>query len=127
MSAISEMLDKRVWAVVGVSADRGKFGYKVYKKLKNAGYTVYAVNPHLTEIDGDRVYPDLSSLPEVPDVVNCVVRPEVTKEVVSQCAIKGIRYVWMQPGADGSEAIALAKEHRIEAKRACVLSELRSR
>ena len=125
MSAINEMLDKKVWAVVGVSADRSKFGYKVYKRLKKSGYTVYAVNPKLDELEGDKVYPDLASLPEVPEVVNCVVPPKVTTDIVSQCAEEGIRYVWMQPGADCSEAFALAKDKNIEAERACVLSQLR--
>ncbi|MDW7650698.1 MAG: CoA-binding protein [Bacillota bacterium] len=125
MSAVSEMLDKKVWAVVGVSADRNKFGYKVYKKLKKSGYTVYAINPKLAELEGDKVYPDLASLPEVPDVVNCVVPPKVTTDIVSQCAKQGIQYVWMQPGADGREALALAKENNIEAQRACVLAQLR--
>jgi predicted CoA-binding protein len=125
MSAINEMLDKKVWAVVGVSADRSKFGYKVYKRLKNAGYTVYAINPKLDELEGDKVYPDLASLPEVPEVVNCVVPPKVTTDIVSQCAKEGIRYVWMQPGADGSDAFSLAKENNIEAQRACVLAQLR--
>lgn len=127
MSAVDEMLSKKVWAVVGVSADRSKFGYKVYRKLKNAGYTVYAVNPNMSELEGDRVYSSLSELPQVPEVVNCVVPPSVTTGIVSQCAEKGIHYIWMQPGADCKEAFTLAKKNNIEAQRACVLSELRSR
>lgn len=127
MSAVKTMLNKKTWAVVGVSKDRSKFGYKVYKRLKDAGYTVYAINPKLTELDGDPVYPDLASLPNVPDVVNCVVPPAVTTSIIPQCAKEGIKYVWMQPGADCKEAFSLAKEKDIEAERACVLAELRSR
>lgn len=127
MAAIDEMLSKKVWAVVGVSADRNKFGYKVYRKLKDAGYTVYAVNPNLSELQGDKVYANLDELPQVPDVVNCVVPPSVTTGIVSQCAKKGINYLWMQPGADCQEAFALAKKNNMEAQRACVLTELRSR
>lgn len=127
MSVVREMLEKKVWAVVGVSEDRSKFGYKVYKRLQDAGYTVYAVNPRLPSLDGEPVYPDLASLPEVPDVVNCVVPPAVTAGIVPQCAEKGIKYLWMQPGAEGREAYALAKKNNIAAERACVLSELRRR
>ena len=127
MSVINTMLTKKRWAVVGVSDDRSKFGYKVYKSLKNAGYTVYAINPKLTELDGDKVYPDLGSLPEVPDVVNCVVPPKITASIIPQCAEEGIKYVWMQPGAECQEAFTLAKEKDIEAQRACVLVELSSR
>jgi predicted CoA-binding protein len=127
MSAIRKMLDQNVWAVVGVSEDRSKFGYKVFKRLKDAGYTVYPVNPKLSELDGEPVFPDLTSLPEVPDVVNCVVPPAVTEALIPVCAEKGIEYIWMQPGADSREAFALAKQNNIEAKRACVLTELRRR
>lgn len=125
--SVTEMLDKKVWAVVGVSTDRSKFGFKVYDRLKRAGYKVYAVNPHLSELDGDKVYPDLASLPETPDVVNCVVPPSVTSSLIPQCAEQGIQYIWMQPGADSPEALNLAKDNKIEALRACVLSELRRR
>jgi predicted CoA-binding protein len=121
------MLDKRTWAVVGVSEDQSKFGYKVYKRLKDAGYKVYGVNPKLSELDGDKIYPDLKSLPVVPDVVNFVVPPKVTAGIIPQCAEQGVKYVWMQPGADCPEAFDLAKENKIEAERACVLAELRSR
>jgi uncharacterized protein len=127
LSKIATMLDKKTWAVIGVSEDQSKFGYKVYKRLKDAGYKVYGVNPKVKELDGDPIYPDLQSLPEVPDVVNCVVPPKVTASLIPLCAAQGIKYVWMQPGADGREAFTLAKENNIEAERACVLSELRRR
>lgn len=127
MSAVQEMLAKKVWAVVGVSADQSKFGYKVYKRLLAAGYTVYPVNPKLKELEGRQVYPDLSSLPEVPDVVNCVVPPAVTAAIVPLCAEQGIKYLWLQPGAECNEALELANEHSVVAERACVLVELRRR
>lgn len=127
MSAVQEMLAKKVWAVVGVSADQSKFGYKVYKRLLAAGYTVYPVNPKLKELEGRQVYPDLSSLPEVPDVVNCVVPPAVTTAIVPLCAEQGIKYLWLQPGAECNEALELANEHSVVAERACVLVELRRR
>lgn len=127
MSAVQEMLAKKVWAVVGVSTDRSKFGYKVYKRLLEAGYTVYAVNPKLGELEGRQVYPELSSLPEVPEVVNCVVPPVVTTEIVSQCAQQGIKYLWFQPGADCDVALELAGKNSLVAECACVLVELRGR
>lgn len=127
MSAVQEMLAKKVWAVVGVSADQNKFGYKVYKRLLAAGYTVYPVNPKLKELEGRQVYPELSSLPEVPDVVNCVVPPAVTAAIVPLCAEQGIKYLWLQPGAECAEALELADKHSVLAECACVLVELRRR
>lgn len=127
MSIVDEMLAKKIWAVVGVSADPGKFGYKVYHRLKKAGYTVYGVNPHLDSLNGDKVYPDLASLPEKPEVVNFVVPPTVTVEMLPKCVEQGIRYVWMQPGAECREAMAIAREHNVEALKSCVMTELRKR
>jgi hypothetical protein len=118
------MLAKKVWAVVGVSANRNKFGYRVYERLKQAGYTVYAVNPNLKILDGVTVYPDLASLPEKPDVVNFVVPPKVTTSLIPQCSSLGVKCVWMQPGAECEEAMRLARESEIEALRNCVLVEL---
>ncbi len=127
MSLIDEMLEKKIWAVVGVSNDRGKFGYRVYERLKNAGYTVYGINPHLEELNGEEIYPDLASLPETPDVVNFVVPPAVTEEIIPQCAERGIKYCWFQPGSDSREVLVLAERNKLEARRSCVMSELRKR
>ncbi len=127
MSAKDDMLAKKVWAVVGVSADKAKFGYRVWERLKKAGYTVYAVNPNLDEIDGERVYPSLIKLPEKPDVVNCVVPPAVTEQVIPVCAGEGIRFAWMQPGSDSRRAVQLARENGIQIVQGCVLAELRKR
>ncbi|MCR3923142.1 MAG: CoA-binding protein [Firmicutes bacterium] len=127
MSAVEAMLAEKIWAVVGVSANRQKFGYKVYKKLQAAGYTVFAINPTLLELEGDMVYPTLQALPENPGVVNCVVPPQVTLDIIAQCAKLGIGFVWMQPGAHSAEAIALATKHNIQAECACVLVELDAR
>lgn len=76
-SLIDEFINLRTWAVVGVSTNPAKFGHKVYRDLRRAGYHVYAVNPHLDMVLGDPVYPNLAALPEQPDVVNLVVPPEV--------------------------------------------------
>jgi len=54
---------KNVFAVVGASRDPRKYGYQVYKDLKNAGYKVYAVNPNAQEILGDKCYQSLENLP----------------------------------------------------------------
>jgi predicted CoA-binding protein len=105
---------KNIFAVVGASRDRKKYGYQVYKDLKNAGYEVYAVNPKAWEILGDKCYPSLESLPAKPDVVDVVVPPKVTEKVVKAC--KGLRIikVWMQPGSESETAIEFCLENGIQ-------------
>jgi predicted CoA-binding protein len=112
---ITEFLRKEnVFAVVGVSRDPEKYGHKVYKDLKEAGYTVYPVNPYLDEILGDRCYPSLSDLPGKPDVVDTVVPPAVTEKIVRECGALKIDKVWMQPGSESEQAIAFCKRNGIK-------------
>ncbi len=111
---IGEFLRKEnVFAVVGVSRNPEKYGYKVYNDLKVAGYTVYPVNPHLDVILGDRCYPSLFVLPGKPDVVDIVVPPAVTDEIVRECAALGIEQVWMQPGSESGQAITFCERNGI--------------
>lgn len=112
---IKRVLDKKnMIAVVGASGNPEKYGHQVYKDLKTAGYRVYPVNPNAKEILGDKVYPDLKSLPAKPDVVNIVVPPEVTEEIVKTCKELGITTVWMQPGSESEEAIKFCEANGID-------------
>jgi len=124
---IEEFLKKRnVFAVVGASRDHRKYGHQVYRDLRTAGYTVYPVNPNADEILGDKCYPSLESLPERPQVVDLVVPPKVTNQIVKVCKKLGIRKVWMQPGSESETALNFCKENNIEAVyRVCVMVERR--
>ncbi len=101
-------------AVVGVSMNPEKWGYRVYRALRDEGYKVFPVNPKYDEIEGDKCYPDLKSLPEKPDVVITVVPPEITENIVEECKKLGIKKVWMQPGSESDNAIKFCRENGIE-------------
>jgi len=119
---------ENIFAVVGVSRDKRKYGYRVYKNLKKAGYKVFPVNPNAKEIEGEKCYSSLSYLPEKPDVVIFVVQPRVTEEVVKECKKLGIKRVWMQPGSESEKAVNFCTENNIEVVHGiCVMLENRSR
>ena len=126
---IRKFLNKRnIFAVVGASRNPKKYGYQVYKDLKETGYDVYPVNPNADEILGDRCYPDLVDLPKKPDVVDVVVPPKVTEEMVKTCKRFGITKVWMQPGSESETAIKFCDENGIDVVHGvCVMIERRSR
>jgi len=126
---IGRFLDKRnVFAVVGASRDPQKYGYQVYRDLKNADYKVYPVNPNAHEILGDRCYPSLEDLPINPDVVDVVVPPKVTERIVETCKKLGIKKVWMQPGSESETAIKFCDENGIDVVHGvCVMIERRRR
>jgi len=112
---INEFLDKKnVFAVVGVSKEPEKYGNKIYFDLKNAGYTVYPVNPNADMISNDKCYSKVNDLPELPDVVDMVVLPKITEKIVRECKDLNIKMVWMQPGSESKQAIAYCQDHGIK-------------
>jgi uncharacterized protein len=82
-------------AVTGISANRELTGNIIYRKLKAAGYQVFAVHPSTPTFDGDPCYRDLSAIPGGVDGVVIVNRPELTNAIVRQCAEAGVPRVWM--------------------------------
>jgi len=92
---VQDFLAQKQIAVVGVSDQRETGCNLAYRKFKEAGYTVSAVNPRLTTFEGDPCYPDLGSIPEKPEAVFILTNPKVTEEVVQQCVDLGIKQVWM--------------------------------
>ncbi len=126
---ISAFLNGTTFAVVGASNDRSKYGNKVLRVYQQNGLTVYPVNPRVEEIEGLTCYPDLASLPEPVHGVSIVTPPAVTEKVVEQAHAAGIRYLWMQPGAESDRAIERGKELGLEviAGGPCVLVKLRYR
>lgn len=112
---IKAFLDKEnTFAVVGASRDPQKFGYQVFQDLKNAGYNVYPVNPNVSEILGFKCYPNLQDLPGNPNVVDVVVPPKATEQIVETCKKLGIIKVWMQPGSESDTAIKFCEENGID-------------
>lgn len=123
---VQDFLAQEKIAVVGVSDQRETGCNLAYRKFKETGYAVSAVNPRLTSFEGDPCYPDLKSIPEKPDAVFILTNPNVTEEVVQQCVDLGIQRVWMhclmgtKPGLAASmtsvspEAVRLCRENGIE-------------
>ena len=120
---IKDFLRKEnVFAVVGVSRNPAKYGHQVYRDLKEAGSVVYPVNPQIDEVLGDICYPSLNDLPEKPDVVDTVVQPTVTEEIVKECKALGIDKVWMQPGSESEQALTFCRQNKIQVVHdACVM------
>lgn len=97
------------FAFVGHTARRG-FPRLSYREAKKQGKRVFAVDPSTQEIDGDRAYPDLQSLPEKVDAVVLELPKEETRDWVAQAADAGIRNVWIHMARDTPEALALGRE-----------------
>ena len=116
--AAAEFLAGRRIAVTGVSRNPSGHGSNVvYRRLRDRGYQVFAVNPNADEVEGDRAYHALADIPGGVDGVVIATRPETAEETVRECAELGIPRVWMHrgPGAGSvsKEAAAWGREHGI--------------
>ncbi|HEX6206810.1 MAG TPA: CoA-binding protein [Actinomycetota bacterium] len=117
--AASEFLAKRKIAVTGVSRDPKAHGSNVvYQRLRDRGYVVFAVNPNAQEVEGDRCYPDLGSIPGGVDAVVIGTRPDRAEATVRECAELGIKHVWMHrsfgKGSVSEGATEYARDEGIE-------------
>jgi predicted CoA-binding protein len=92
---VADFLAQRRIAVAGVSRKGRSAANAIYKKLKGAGYEVYAVNPNAESIDGDKCYPDLKSLPSPPEGVVIATNSSRAAGLVRQCIEAGTPRVWM--------------------------------
>ncbi|MGE5811741.1 MAG: CoA-binding protein [Ignavibacteria bacterium] len=111
---VDEFLAQNTIAVVGVSRTKTKFGNAIYKELKQKGYSVLAINPHLTSFEGDVCYPDLLSVPEKIDAVIINVPPAQAEKVVREAQQAGINKVWLQQGSQSDEAVKFCEENGID-------------
>jgi len=102
---------KRV-AVTGVSRTPRTHGSNnVYRRLRERGYQVFAVNPNADAVEGDRSYKDLASIPGGVDAVVIATRPEFAEQTMRECAQLGIKHVWMHWGGGGTSVSAAATDY----------------
>ena len=99
----------KVVAVVGYSDDPRRTSNQIGRYLKNAGYKVYAVNPTVEQVDGEKSYPTLADVPEPIDIVNVFRRPEYLSGVVDDAIGVGAKVVWAQLGISDQEAARKAE------------------
>lgn len=90
----------RTVAVVGLSPKPDRDSHDVARYLQQHSYRVIPVNPGVSEVLGERAYPDVASIPAdvKVDVVDIFRRPEFIPEIVEQAVARGARAVWMQLG-----------------------------
>ncbi len=99
----------RTIAVVGFSSRPEKAGYYVPAYLAEQGFTIYPVNPHLSEGLGRPAYPDLAAVPGPVDLVLIFRQPEHVPPVVKAAIAAGARAIWMQLGIRHEAAAAEAR------------------
>jgi predicted CoA-binding protein len=113
-------------AVVGATDNPAKYGFAIYRDLKGKGFTVYPVNPNRRSVDGDAAFPSLRNLPEKPTLINVVVPPTVTLEILQECLDLDWGNIWLQPGAESPQVLSFLQRHGFQySTKTCIMVETR--
>jgi predicted CoA-binding protein len=111
---ISERIDAFLGAdafgVVGASSKPHKYGNKVLRCYQQNQRSVVPVNPVEKVIEGLACVATVSDLPDHVGSISIITPPQVTEQVVALAIARGVRNVWMQPGAESAEAVAACEE-----------------
>lgn len=111
---IDEFISEKEIAIAGVSRNPKKFGYVVYKTLKEKGFKVYPVNPNAETIDGESCFRSVEDIPENIKNLLILLKPAEVPEVVDQSIKKGFTRIWLQQGSNHKEAIEKARKAGVE-------------
>jgi uncharacterized protein len=101
--SIATFLSGRRIAVAGVSRNPSQPANAVFRKLRDAGYEVFPINPNATEVEGTTCYRDLGSVPRQLDGVVIATAPDIAIDIVRQCRDQRVPRVWFHRSfGDGS-------------------------
>lgn len=116
---IQEFIDARRIVVAGVSRDPNQPANHIFRRLRDSGHDVVAVNPAAGQVEGGACWPDVRAVPGPVDGVVIATPPSAAADVVRACAERGVPRVWMHrsfgEGSVSEEAVALCREHGIRA------------
>ncbi|MGA9667359.1 MAG: CoA-binding protein [Gallionella sp.] len=97
-------------AVVGLSPNPARPSFRVAQGLQSLGFRIFPVRPKVSEVLGEKAFPDLESLPELPDMVDVFRAAEHIPAIVESCIKLGIRNLWLQQGIIHEAAALRARE-----------------
>lgn len=120
---IDTFLGAEAFGVVGASSKPHKYGNKVLRCYQQNQHTVVPVNPVEKEIEGLTCAASVSELPDHVGSISIITPPQVTEKVVDQAITRGIKNIWMQPGAESAQAVAACEAAGVNiiADGSCVL------
>lgn len=116
--AVEAFLAGRTLAVAGVSRDGNQPANAIFRRLKETGHTVYAINPKADSVEGVVCYRTPADLPEPTHGLMVCTPPGESTAVVRAAAAAGIRHVWFHrsvgDGSVSTEAVEACRELGIE-------------
>ncbi len=114
---INEFLRQKRIAIVGVSRDERDFSRTVFREFKKRGYDVVPINPQQGSIDDVQFIAGIQDVSPAPDVVVIMTPPNVTAQIVRDCAEAGVNRIWLHrsigAGSVSDEALEFCAKHDI--------------
>jgi hypothetical protein len=118
---VNDFLSQERIAVAGVSRNKDApvAGNTIYRRLRDMGYHVYAINPNADEVEGDRCYHSVKDIPEKVDGIVIATPAKATDDVVRDCAEVGISRIWMHNSFHGAgtsvskNAVEFCQQHNM--------------
>ncbi len=114
-------------AIIGASSAPGKYGNKAVRAYLRQGWTVYPVHPTESTIEGLRVYPSIAAIPGPVDRASLYLPPHVGIGVLEGIKAKGVKELYVNPGAESDELFAEAERLGLEPIFACSIVEIGER
>ncbi len=111
---INSFLEGNKIAIAGVSRSPKKFGYQVYKELKNKDYTVMPINPNADTIDDETCYKSISDLPAGVDSILILTPKRQTDAVLREAIQSDIKNIWVQQMSETQDTLKIAEEYKRE-------------
>jgi predicted CoA-binding protein len=110
-SQVAKFLSYKRIAVVGVSRDSAQPANAVFRRLTDCGYSVFAINPNAAQVENGPCYPNIRSLPESVEGIVIATHPNVSAQIVRECAEAGIRHLWFHRSfGEGSVSVDAVRE-----------------
>ena len=106
-------------AVIGASNDRAKYGNKAVRAYTLSGFKVYPVNPKEETIESLKAYKSILDIQEEIDRATLYVPPEVGLKVIEEIAQKGVKELYINPGAESDELADRARKLGLNPVLAC--------
>ena len=99
--AAAEFLEQERFAVAGVSRSGDAAANYIFKRFRESGREVYAINPNAETVDGEPCYASLADLPARVDAVVVGTHRDQALDIARQCKVAGVQHVWFHRSIDG--------------------------
>ncbi len=106
-------------AIIGASNNRAKYGNKAVRAYKEKGFLVFPVNPKEPEIEGLKCYKSVLDIPGSVELASFYVPPGTGEAVAEQVVKKGVKKVFLNPGAESPKIVEALSKAKVKVVQAC--------